>query len=754
MIHSTVSDSQLLLKNMTPEGEIPASRIENPEAATRIYNIFWEADRIRRRNRAEIQAMLDGVPPYDEEELRATGQGDRANINFGEGEAILESAMAGYVDLLNSVERLVSFKTTFGDPSQRFEWEQIISEEMTRMLRNWPRYTSQFLLLANHFVGHGVGILYFDDEVDWRWKVSGLGDFLIPNRTFACEEDVEVAIARRSYQVHQLYAFIQDEEIATATGWNVEETKKAIMNAVNSGVTAARFTDWEQLRVQLKSNDLTLGYAGASEVKIIHLWNREFDGSISHLVSLEDGSNKDFLCKRISPFKNVSEAFTIFTFGVGTNGYYHSIRGLGYKIYPQIQASNRLRCQFFDGSMLSSSLMVQPESEDALNDLNLFYYGPYSILPPKMKVVERAVPNLANNVVPMLADINATIQNKTGSYQTSASMPTGKERTKFEVQAQLSQGAKLSSAALNLFYEPWQRHLKEVVRRICRPMYLPTEPGGEEVSKFIQKCVTRGVPLEAIYSIDLDTVVAVKAIGAGSEINRLLAYDDFMQMMSAFDDTGKRNVLRDRVAARVGYDQVNRYIQPIGAENRPLPDEKVAELENNSMQLNQVVTVKPNENHLIHARVHSQLLGQMIQQIDQGQLGLEQAVQPLVNLVQHQTQHIQSIQVDTSVEQEVAALRQQLQQAGEFTYNGMEKLKKQQQEQQIAALANPAPEGGQPQMDPAMQQKMLEHQMKLKMMQEQFALQQQMKLAESRQKLAIEDARAARKMAAENNLSL
>ena len=128
------------------------------------------------------------------------------------------------------------------------------------------------------------------------------------------------------------------------------------------------------------------------------------------------------------------------------------------------------------------------------------------------------------------------------------------------------------------------------------------------------------------------------------------------------------------------------------------------------------------------------------------------AQEGLVNLVQHQTQHVQSISVDASVQQEVAALRQQLQQAGEFTYNGMEKLKRQQQEQQTAALANSMSEGGQPAMDPALQQKMMEHQLKLQMMQEQFALQQQMKLAESRQKLAIEDARAARKMASENNL--
>jgi hypothetical protein len=731
-------NGDLLLKNLSPEGEVPQSRIQDPQDAKRIFDTLWDADKDRRRNRAEIQAMLDGVPPYDEGELEATGQSDRANVNFGEGEALLESALAGYVDLLNSVEKLMTFRTDFGDRSQRYEWEQIMSEEMTRMLRNWPRYTSQFLLLAHHFVGHGVGVVYFDDESDWRWKVCGLGDFLIPNRTFACEDDIEVAVCRRMYQVHQLYAFIDDEDLAEQAGWNVGEVRKAILGAVNSGAHAQSITDWEELRAQLKNNDLTVGYAGSSEVKVLHIWNKEFDGSVSHIVSLEDGSNEEFLCKRISPFKNVSQAFTIFTYGIGTNGYYHSIRGLGYKIYPQVQASNRLRCQFYDGAMLSSSLMIQPESEDALNDLNLFYYGPYSVIPPKMRVVERTVPNLANNVVPMLADITNTIQNKTGSYQANSNTP----RTKFEVQAAISQGTRLSSAALNLFYEPWQRFIREVVRRITRPNYLLNEPGGEEVAGFIQRCIRRGVPVEAVYAIDMESVSAVKAIGAGSETNRLMAFDEFMQYMSAFDDTGKRNIMRDRVAARVGYDQVNRYIQPIGMESRPLPDEKVAELENNSFQLGLNVTVKPNENHLIHARVHNALLTNMIERIDSGELGLEQSVQQLVNLVQHQEQHLQLVQVDRTVEQEVAQYRAELQRSGEFVYNGMERLKKAQQ-----AAAQQAPQGGQA-VDPKLQQMMAEHQMKLQMRQEEFALAQQMKMEETKQKLAIEDAKAAQVIAA------
>jgi hypothetical protein len=177
-------------------------------------------------------------------------------------------------------------------------------------------------------------------------------------------------------------------------------------------------------------------------------------------------------------------------------------------------------------------------------------------------------------------------------------------------------------------------------------------------------------------------------------------------------------------------------------ESRPLPDEKVAELENNSFQLGLNVTVKPNENHLIHARVHNALLTSMIERIDSGELGLEQSVQQLVNLVQHQEQHLQLVQVDRTVEQEVAQYRAELQRSGEFVYNGMERLKKAQQ-----ATAQQAPQGGQA-VDPKLQQMMAEHQMKLQMRQEEFALAQQMKMEETKQKLAIEDAKAAQVIAA------
>lgn len=751
-----------LLENISETGETPQYRIADPEAAKVIFDRLWEADRTRRRNRAEAQAMFDGVPPYSEADLIATGQSDRSNINFGEGEALLESAMAGYVDLLSSVERLMTVKTRYGQPTERYDWEQIISEEATRMLRAWPRFTSSFLLLAHNFVGHGVGINYFDDEVDWRWKVSGLGDFLIPNRTFACEDEIEVAVCRRSYQVHQLYAFIRDKDIAESAGWNVEEVSKALLTASQNGAQST-FTDWEQLEARLKNNDLTVGYAAASEVKVLHLWNREFDGTISHTVTLEDASNKGFLCLRKSPFKSISQAFTIFTYGIGTNGYYHSIRGLGYKVFPHVQSINRLRCQLFDGSMLASSMLIQPESEDALNDLSLFYYGPYAVLPPKAKIVERAVPNLTQSALPMLHDLSQMIQNKTGSYQSQGAGSDNQQRTKFEIQTQVASGNKLSASALNLFYDPWQRHLREVMRRICRKNYIQGEPGGEEVARFRERCIIRGVPEDAIYAVDFEGVSAMRAIGAGSETNRLMAFEEFIQLMGAFDDAGRHNVLRDRVAARVGWEQVDRYVMPMDSSSRPPEAQKIAEMENSLMSMGQALEVLPNENHLVHARVHDKLIEQYMQQLDQGQVSLVDAVRPLAQLVNHNTEHVQRLSQDGTLHAEAGMLRKRLQQAGEFTYNGMEKLKKQQAQAQAqaqppeagqaepAAAQSPQAAGG---MDPALERQLIEHNAKLQMLKDAFDLKQFQKIAEFRQKQAIIDAEAANRMNRAGNFGL
>jgi hypothetical protein len=737
-----------LLENVSESGTPPRDRIKDSKSLHEIYKKLKDADDKSSRNRAEIQAMFDGVPPYSDSDLIASGQAYRCNVNFDEASAILESSTAGYIDLIHSVEHLLTLKTEFGDSKKRAEYNDILAQELTRAIRSWPQFHFNYQLLVQNFVAHGVGIAYWEDDIDWRWRVSMFGDFLIPRKTLACEDEIEVAICVRSYQVHQLYKFIEDPEAATDMGWNVDEVRKALVKATNGSNSIGTFTDWEALQREFKNNDLFAGTAGASEVKVIHAWVKEFDGTVSYYMTLENNDAEKFLCVKKNLYRHVNSAFVFFPFGIGTNGYYHSIRGLGYKIFPQIQLSNRLRCQMADGAMLSSTLLLQPSDEQALEDLNFTYYGPYSVLAPgTVNVVERAMPDVSRSAMPFLADLVTQMQVKTGVYEGAKSaINDNREKTKLETQAILSGQARLSLAALNLFYEPWGRVLKETVRRFVCGCYVAGEAGSREILEFKERCYMRGVPPEAIASIDIDSVRPVRAIGSGSEAARLLATDELTQLMPGFDEYGRKAAIRDRVAARFGYDLADRYAPPPDAESRPVIDVKVAMLENNEMRSGSEIQILPNENHLEHAKVHLAALGEVAQSVDEGAVTPEEVVGFLVTVFGHTTQHVEYVSQDTTIPEEGAMLRQALQQFGEIVNNSVKHVQKLQEQPR-------QDQGGQPQQQQQnddfairLQQKLQEHQIKLQMMQEVHSAKLNMRAAEIRQKMALRDAEVASKI--------
>jgi len=309
----------------------------------------------------------------------------------------------------------------------------------------------------------------------------------------------------------------------------------------------AKYDDWDKVSAEIKNNDIYEG-ATSSEIKVVHSWNKEFDGTYSHYMIEEDCAEDDFLFEKRSRFKSSDHAFIIFTYGIGSNGLYHSIRGLGYKIYPHVQEANRLRCQMLDAARISGSILVQPDSEESAENLSLVYYGPFAVMAPGLKMIEnRTIPNFSNSVIPILGDFDQQIANRTGQY-TENIFNDGKERTRFEVAAELEHLAKISVASLHLFYEPLDRLFREMVRRIIDPTYLPSEPGGEYVRDLKLRLTKQGVPLAALYAIDLKTVKAVRAVGAGSQAARALVASELKQTMGSLDEVGQKTRLLQPLA--------------------------------------------------------------------------------------------------------------------------------------------------------------------------------------------------------------
>ena len=726
------------LLNLDPDTLTPPeSRIRDVKAASSIFDTLRKADEKSSSNRARTDGMFDGATPYDQRVLQSTGQGARTNLNWGEAQRYLDVSMSAFVDLYTSLERLMTVRVKGGEPSSRRDSEDIIAEELTQMLREWPEFHPNYLRLCTEFTKHGVGVSYFDDPTSWKFRVCGFGDFLIPRQTPASEELIEVACAKRQYLLHELYAFIKNPEAAEKLGWSVDEVKRVISkNAKTTGRNGSHtYADWESTQREMKNNDLYTGLENTT-VSVVHMWVREFDGSVSLLMFAEE-TPKEFMFKKTRMFDKPEQAYILFSYGVGSNGTYHSIRGLGHRIFNHVQTSNRMRCQMVDSAMMGGAVMIQPESQRALEDLSFTMYGPYSILSPNVKIIEKSAPNLTQTMQPALSDLQNQLSANVDLVSTYGNQ-SSPYRNQLQTEHDLAVSSRLTGSTINLFYASWTRLLREVVRRV-----VASQRKDEYVAAFFQRCADRGVTADIIKSVEINKTVAVKAIGAGSAANRLLALRELNQIAGSYDEVGRRNLIRDITSERVGRDLVDRYA-PANPEPRLTVDAKIAMLENQSMQSGQPVAVLDTELHGMHLRMHSPLLQQMIAAIDSGEADPVQVLPIVQVLHQHIGEHVNYLASDPSARPQVAEMNQLLQMSNEVITNFTRKIQAEQRKAAQSGQQEGQPQEGQ-QGPSMMEQKMQEHQLKMQIAQQKAQIEMQIKQAKADQELALKDAERAMK---------
>ena len=719
------------LGSLDEKGKPVETRLKDVKSAISIFNTLAKADEKSSVNRARVDAMFDGSAPYNQGNLVSSGQPLKTNLNFGEAQRLLDISLSAYVDLYSSLERLVEVKGTMGERSEIAPAEEIVADELTHLIRSWPEFHSAYLRLCTTFIKHGVSIAYFDTPDDWKFRVGGFNDILIPRQTSASESCIDIAVGRREYLLHELFAFVKNPEAAAKVGWDVDEVKRVIMkNCSTKGRNdRSAFDNFEILQQELKNNDIYQGIQNPT-VSVLHFWVKEMDGSVSHYMAAEN-TPKNFMYKKVSRYENAEQAYVMFTYGVGSNGTYHSVRGLGQRIFSHIQTSNRLRCQQIDGAMLASAVMIQPENQRSLDELSFTYYGAYAVMSPNVKIVEKAIPNLGTAVQPALQDLTQQLSLNTDTVSTYGPNQSSPYRNQMQVSADIDVTTRLSGASLNLFYASWTRLLREVVRRV-----VTTKKRDAAVKDFYDRCARRGVPEEFINSIDANRTKAVRSIGNGSHANRMLALRELQGISGQFDDVGRRNLTRDIVSTRVGHDLADRYA-PAQEEKRPTVDVKIAFFENQQLQQGQNVPVIANELHGVHLEIHVPALAQLIEALNTGEADPMQVLPVLQAMYQHISDTAQLAAGDPALEAEVAQTKQVLQYAEEAINNTMKAAQKIQRDQ--AEM-----EGGEEGVAMADQDaKMQEHEIKMQIAQEKAELDMAIKQKKHEQEMAIRDAKAA-----------
>jgi hypothetical protein len=722
------------LQNLDPvTGKPPVRRIADVASLNAIVKRIIIADTGSAINRVQVQEMCDGKPPFVQQFLIDSGQEGRCNLNWGDGKRSIKKEMSGYIDLTESVPMLANVYTEFGrDQSEKSYFSSVISEEWNRTLKEWPKFHQRFQLLIQKFVTHGVGFAFFPDDVDWRWEVAGMDDFKVPRACNLAEDDIDIAVALRDITVGRLYRMIADVG-PDDKRWNLKEVKQAIMKCYD---TQLIFSDgaWEKFEQILKNNDIYASTTSQDNVHLAHVWVREFSGKISQYLTLRHGGNSDFLFKCEDLYEGINECFNFFPYELGSNGTFHSVRGKGHEIYPKVQELNSLQCQLADNAKLTGSLMLQPKTASDAEDMAIQFYAGTVLLPPasNVEVANVKLQNPSEGIMPTLQFMSESLEN-----DAPRPMPqnTPERKNKLEVKAGIAEDTILSTAALDLFYQPWGRHLKEVWRRFTNEKVRQSDPGGREIYEFRQRCHKRGVPAEAIFMAK--QVIPYRAVGYGSPAAREAAWDELMQFYGSLDPVGQNNLLRERFAHKVGWEGVDRFVPRIGEGGRAPQDVEIAEIQNVCMSAGVPMTVLANDNHILHVQGHLPSITNDLTASESGQ-GSPQLLQNIQVKMQHISQHMALIKPDKLQESVVEELRRQTNNASERVQAAMAHA----QRQQAKAAQQAAPQAP----DKAAQIA-AEGQARRAEMQKDAALKRELLKQEADQKAAIRDREEARKTA-------
>jgi hypothetical protein len=720
------------LDDLNDEGKPPKTRVDSAGSLRSMLYTLIDDDQIASYRRAQIQGIIDGNPPFNDQQLREMGQADRINVNWGHAEAKVEAAVIPYFDILTSVKTYATVNTKYGkDMGKREEWSRIITEEFHNLLSGSnPNFLAQHQVCHKELVIHGQACMYFPDQTDWRAKSIEPYSLVVPKGSKVDWDNWEFCYILDELYCEQLYSYIENEEAAQRGGWDVEQCKQAIMDARVDEQDQRR--PWEWYQRELKNNALYYSYAKSKIIKVAYFYVREYDGRISQYI-FDRLNSTEFLCQKIGRYSKFSEAFTVFLNGVG-NGFYHGVRGLGQKVYKYAEANNRMLNSLMEGVILGSCTMFQPQTAADAEKLKTVQIGPYRILPPGLQLVQQNVSSNLSAAMQTAQFFQGQESDDTGSFMPSVA-GGGRKKGNKEVEAEIGEKSRLTNTRAEIYLQALDVHYAEVYRRASNPNLIEEDHGGPEALRFQQACIDRGVPAGAL--LDIASVKATRSIGQGSSAARMQAMELIGQYLPQLPESNRKRVINANIAAIAGQ---------TGVETFGIPDEvkpdgndlSIASLENNALKANGQVLIDPDQNHYTHLTVHLQFAGSLIQGVQDKKLDPREAAPAMQSIIPHMLTHLKFLEEDPTRQEQYDNMNEQTSELMKMA-DQLNKYAEQMQEQEDAQRQQQEGQGQQtPQQMVAMN--------KIQLDRMKFQNDAQIKQAKAQHQMQLQDRKTAQRL--------
>jgi hypothetical protein len=510
--------------------------------------------------------------------------------------------------------------------------------------------------------------------------------------------------------------------------------------------TGTQTLDYELCQQRLRNNDLYESIR-SDVVKAAHVFVKEFDGSVSHLiVPRRDGTNTStkgspgnvqFLYKKQARFKSFRQVMAPVFFDIG-DGTWHSIKGLLIKIYPFIELKNRLKCSAADNGFMRASVLIQPKTANVSQRMSLIQIGAMTLLPPSSEYDLPQVQLGGSIEETLLLDraFDNQLSSNIGMYRPTVRKEQGNPETATKVLADQAKEAMLNKGAVNRWYSQMDFVGEEIFRRMANSKLNEDNGGPNDMAlDFQSRCRERGVPSSALKKA---IVRAFRNIGNGSIFMRKQAITELLPWAGLMPEAGKQNLLDDTIAITANQDFVARYNPKRELETATADERAYAMLENGVLKSGAPVARTGTQNDVIHAGTHLEAGAQAAGSLEQGANPAEVAAY-LDAIGQHTAQHLQPLAGNPARKQEFTLLQKQWQELAKIA-DGLNKMLMQQAQEQQQA------QGQQQQMITDAQLDEQKMQLDAQRKDEKQAHDMRRKEVAARQKLVINDAMAANKI--------
>lgn len=625
----------------------------------------------RAGNRAAINKLFNGFPPYSPEEQ--TQNNINVNINDLTATNIAMTARGQFTNALVTPDPLVNIEIDYGPVWKRREWAMKIQQAFNAMLKNSLMYNEEQESTFANVVLHGIGPSMWTDKELWLPKPKMVEDVLVPGRTLRSMENCQMFAVREQYTGMQLRRMTQGRN--RDPGWNMPLVKQMIewVDAETHRLMGNYWPEtwqpeqwaerWKEDSGMFTGDDIptvdTFHFyfwndnqkvSGWNKRVILDTWGNPGLSASTAAFSTSRSSGKYGKVKMgpRSQFlyapgdrkfgDNLSEIMH-WQFGDASAVApfrYHSVRSLGFLLYAVCHLQNRMKCRVSEAafeSLLQYFRVTNPEDAERATKVDLINRG---VIPDGINFMPQAERWQTNQAMPemALAQYQETIGRNSAAFTQGPETRSEKDaKTATEVMAEVNSTSQLIGAMLGRAYNYEEFKDREILRRVCI-----SGSKDVQVNKFRTDVLKAGVPVEALNPERLKAT-RNRVIGNGNQMLQIATADKMMSQYEKLDPTAQKEMLRLFFAANSrDYDLANRLVPEITTVS---PTVNAAQNDAATLLAGLPVTPRKgiSEEEYIGTLLHSMV--SKIQQLEQGGgMATAPEITGLNNMAQAVTAHL------------------------------------------------------------------------------------------------------------------